>query len=70
MSFLNYKNLYEQRTRTLVELLALRREYKFSVKFSDIRKDFEIINSKLQIIMQEDLTVWIENIPKEREEVK
>lgn len=70
MSFLNYKNLYEQRTRTLVELLALRREYKFSVKFSDIRKDFEIINSKLQIIMQEDLAVWLENIPKEREEVK
>ena len=27
MSFLNYKNMYEQRTKTLVRLLSLRREY-------------------------------------------
>lgn len=66
MSFLNYKNMYEQRTKTLVELYALRREYRFSVKYSDIRKDFETVKDKLQSIMQEDLTEWIENVPKEK----
>lgn len=66
MSFLNYKNMYEQRTKTLVELYALRREYRFSVKYSDIRNDFETVKDKLQSIMQEDLTEWIENVPKEK----
>lgn len=66
MNFLNYKNMYEQRTKTLVELYALRREYRFSVKYSDIRKDFETIKNKLQSIMREDLEEWIGNVPKEK----
>lgn len=65
MGFLNYKNMYEQRTKTLVRLLALRREYMLFVR-NDVTEE-KIVNmyEKLENIMQDDLSQWIENIPKE-----
>lgn len=68
MSFLNYKNLYEQRTRTLVNLYYLKREYKFRVQFSDLESDMDSIYIKLQNLMQDDLNLWLENTLKERED--
>lgn len=67
MSFLNYKNLYEQRTRTLVNLLELKREYRFKVQYDESNLAFDEISNKLQFIMQEDLDTWITNFPKEME---
>lgn len=65
MNFLNYKNLYEQRTRTLVNLLSLKREYKLMVRYNETESDFNDLCNKLQTIMQDDLGLWLENIPKE-----
>lgn len=68
MSFFNYKNLYEQRTRTLVNLHNLKREYKFIVQYSDLESDLNNVFIKLQNLMQDDLDLWFENIQKERED--
>lgn len=65
MSFLNYRNLYAQRTKTLINLLALKREYKFRVQYSDLETDFDVVYNKLQIVMKEDFDLWLENIPNE-----
>lgn len=65
MGFLNYKNMYEQRTKTLVRLLSLRREYRILMG-SEIRKeDLQKLYKKLEVIMQDDLFQWLDNIPKE-----
>ena len=67
MGFLNYKNLYEQRTKTLVRLLSLRRELRL-VKCGELTYDLlKEIYDKLENIMQEDLSEWIENVPKTNE---
>lgn len=65
MSFLNYKNMYEQRTKTLVRLLSLRREYKILIGDEMKKEDLQELYSKLDAIMQDDLSQWIENVPKE-----
>lgn len=67
MGFLNYRKLYEQRTRTLVKLLDLKREYCFKVQYSESDLIFDEICSKLQAIMLEDLDTWNMNFPKEME---
>lgn len=65
MGFLNYKNTYEQRTKTLVRLLALRREYRL-IMGNDVTEDnLKRLSDKLEIIMQDDLTQWIENMPQD-----
>lgn len=65
MSFLNYKNMYEQRTKTLVQLLSLRREYRILVGEWMTKEDIKKLYKKLEIIMQDDLSQWSDNIPKE-----
>lgn len=65
MSFLNYKNMYEQRTKTLVRLLALRREYMLLVGNDVTEENIVKMYEKLENIMQDDLSQWIENIPKD-----
>lgn len=68
MGFLNYKNLYEQRTKTLINLHLLKREYKFMVQYSDLESDLNNLYIKLQNLMQDDLNLWFENIHEERED--
>lgn len=65
MGFLNYKNMYEQRTKTLVRLLALRRETRLSVVQEMTEDDLKKLCSKLETIMQDDLSQWLDNIPKD-----
>lgn len=67
-TFLNYKNLYEQRTKTLINLLALKREYMIKVQYSDSECDLDDIYGKLQIALEEDLNLWIDNFSKEKGE--
>lgn len=62
--FLNYKNMYGQRTRTLVRLLALRREYQLFVKERSEEGAFKELYEKFETIMQDDLSQWLENLPK------
>ena len=63
-SFLNYKNAYIQRTRTLVQLLSLRRQ--FQLKENNLsEEDVEAFSDRLEKIMQEDLDLWEEKQPKE-----
>ena len=63
-SFLNYKNAYIQRTKTLIQLLSLRRQ--FQLKENNLsEKDVEEFSDKLEKIMQEDLDLWEESQPKE-----
>lgn len=66
MSFLNYKNLYEQRTKTYINLLSLRREFKFRLQYSGSESDLTDTYNELQKIMENDLELWIENNPKEK----
>lgn len=68
MNFLNYRNLYEQRTLTLVNLLALKREYEFGAKYSDQKEELDEVFNKLQKILKDDLEIWIENTFKNNEE--
>lgn len=65
MSFLNYKNMYEQRTKTLVRLLSLRREYRLLIGSEMGKENLQELYKKLEAIMQDDLSQWIDNIPKE-----
>lgn len=65
MSFLNYKNMYEQRTKTLVRLLSLRREYRILIGNEMNKEDLQELYRKLEVIMQDDLSQWLDNIPKE-----
>lgn len=65
MGFLNYKNMYEQRTKTLVRLLSLRREYKILLENEVEKADLQRLYNKLEDIMQDDLSQWLDNIPKE-----
>lgn len=67
-AFLNYKKLYEQRTKTLINLLTLKREFIFKVQYSDLESDLDEICSKLQNILEEDLDLWIDNCAKEKGE--
>lgn len=67
-SFLNYKKLYEQRTKTLINLLILKREYIFRVQYSDSESDLDDICGKLQNILEEDMDLWIDNFSKEKGE--
>ena len=67
-TFLNYKKLYEQRTKTLISLLTLKREYIFKIQYSDSESDFDDICGKLQNILEEDLDLWIDNFAKEKGE--
>lgn len=57
--------MYEQRTKTLVRLLSLRREYKILIGDEMKKEDLQELYSKLDAIMQDDLSQWIENVPKE-----
>lgn len=63
--FLNYKNMYGQRTRTLVRLLALRREYRLLVKESLEGDTLKALYGKFESIMEDDLSQWLENLPKD-----
>lgn len=65
MGFLNYKNMYEQRTKTLVHLLSLKRECNILINDDMTEENLQKLYNKLEIIMEEDLTQWIQNIPKE-----
>lgn len=65
MSFLNYKNMYEQRTKTLVRLLSLRREYRLLIGSEMGKENLQELYKKLEAIMQDDLSQWMDNIPKE-----
>lgn len=65
MSFLNYKNMYEQRTKTLVRLLSLRREYRIMMGDEMQKEDLQELYRKLEAIMQDDLAQWVDNIPKD-----
>ena len=65
MSFLNYKNTYEQRTKTLVRLLSLRRESKLIIGNDLNESSLKKLADKLELIMQDDLTQWTENIPQD-----
>lgn len=65
MSFLNYKNMYEQRTKTLIHLLSLRREFRLAVGNEMRKEDLQALYKKLEVIMQDDLSQWLDNIPKE-----
>lgn len=65
INFLNYKNMYEQRTKTLVRLLSLRREYRILIGNEMRKEDLEELYKKLETIMQDDLSQWLDNIPKE-----
>lgn len=67
-TFLNYKKLYEQRTKTLIYLLTLKREYLFKVQYSDSEHDLDEICGKLHNILEEDLDLWIDNFSKEKGE--
>lgn len=67
-TFLNYKKLYEQRTKTLINLLMLRREYIFKVQHSDSESDLDDICDKLKNALEEDIELWIENCSKEKGE--
>lgn len=67
-TFLNYKKLYEQRTKTLINLLTLRREYIFKVQHSNLESDLDEICNKLQNTLEEDLDLWIDNFSKEKGE--
>lgn len=67
-TFLNYKKLYEQRTKTLINLLTMKREFIFKVQYSDSESDLDEICSKLQNILEEDLDLWIDNCTKEKGE--
>lgn len=64
MGFMNYKKLYEQRTKTLVRLLSLRRELKLLKSGTLTYELLQKIYNKLEDIMQEDLSEWIDNLPK------
>lgn len=65
INFLNYKSMYEQRTKTLVRLLSLRREYRILIGNEMRKEDLEELYKKLETIMQDDLSQWLDNIPKE-----
>ncbi len=65
MNFLNYKNMYEQRTKTLVRLLSLRREYRILIGNEMRKEDLQELYRKLEAIMQDDLSQWLDDIPKE-----
>lgn len=65
MSFLNYKNMYEQRTKTLIRLLSLRREYRIVIGNEMSKEDLHELYKKLEVIMQDDLSQWLDDIPKE-----
>lgn len=65
MSFLNYRNMYEQRTKTLVRLLSLRRKSKILIGDEMKKEELQELYSNLETIMQDDLSQWIENVPKE-----
>lgn len=65
MSFLNYKNMYEQRTKTLIRLLSLRREYRIVTGNEMSKEDLHELYKKLEVIMQDDLSQWLDDIPKE-----
>lgn len=65
VGFLNYKNMYGQRTRTLVRLLALRREYRLFVKERPEEATFKELYKRFETIMQDDLSQWLENLPKD-----
>lgn len=65
MSFLNYKNMYEQRTKTLIRLLSLRREYRIVIGNEMSKEDLNELYKKLEVIMQDDLSQWLDNIPRE-----
>lgn len=67
-TFFNYKKLYEQRTKTLINLLTLKREYKFKIQYSDSESDFDAVCGKLQNILEEDLDLWIDSFAKEKGE--
>lgn len=64
MSFLNYKSKYIQRTKTLVRLLSLKRQYQLHSPnmTDDLLYEF---SDKLETIMQEDLDNWEETIPSD-----
>ena len=64
MNFLNYKNRYEQRTKTLVRLLSLRREYRMRIEGMQ-KQDLQELIRKLEVIMQDDLSEWTDNMPKD-----
>lgn len=63
-NFLNYKNAYMQRTRTLISLLSLRREYELLENDLSEGK-IEEFSAKLNKIMREDLDLWEETQPKD-----
>ncbi len=63
-SFLNYKKKYEQRTLTLIRLMALRREYEFKVKSAGTLDELDNLFNQLQFLMQEDLDTWVDNNTK------
>jgi hypothetical protein len=64
MNFLNYKNMYEQRTKTLVRLLSLRREYRILIGNEMRKENLQELYRKLEAIMQDDLSQWLDDIPK------
>lgn len=66
ITFLNYKNEYVQRTKTLVQLLSLRRQY--HLHRDNITKE-EILgfSNKLENIMLEDLNHWAETLPYDKD---
>lgn len=57
-----YKHIYGQRTRTLVRLLAIRREYRLLVKGNSEEDAFKEI---FETIMQDNLSQWLENLSKD-----
>lgn len=65
-TFLNYKNEYVQRTKTLVQLLSLRRQYQ--LHGDNITKE-EILgfSNRLESIMLEDLNHWAETLPYDKD---
>ena len=57
--------MYEQRTKTLVRLLSLRREYRILIGNEMRKEDLQELYRKLEAIMQDDLSQWLDDIPKE-----
>ncbi len=57
--------MYEQRTKTLVRLLSLRREYRIIIGNEMKKEDLQELYRKLETIMQDDLSQWLDDIPKE-----
>jgi hypothetical protein len=56
--------MYEQRTKTLVRLLSLRREYRILIGNEMRKENLQELYRKLEAIMQDDLSQWLDDIPK------